>query len=204
MFKNRMKASGHTIYLTTNLSIYLAWFIISTAVPNIGFIQLGYTQITYLAAVIVIATFHLGFIGNISTGLFFGLSSWFGAFIMGIPKYQLFDLAVLPRVETALIIYLLFYIFRVFKKPAAWKLVLLGVLSTMLNQYLVLLAQFLREKITGAPIGTHGVPPIHIWIITHHVNVIAEPILGGAILFAIYPALIGLREQNKNTKLIYY
>nr|WP_307921016.1 hypothetical protein [Mycoplasmopsis bovis] len=36
-------------YLMTNLSIYLAWFILSATVPNIGYLNLGYTQITYLA-----------------------------------------------------------------------------------------------------------------------------------------------------------
>nr|WP_307915852.1 hypothetical protein [Mycoplasmopsis bovis] len=42
-------SAGSTTYLMTNLSIYLAWFILSATVPNIGYLNLGYTQITYLA-----------------------------------------------------------------------------------------------------------------------------------------------------------
>ncbi len=193
-------SAGSTTYLMTNLSIYLAWFILSATVPNIGYLNLGYTQITYLAALTVIATFHLGFVGNISVGLFFGLSSWFAAYIYGIPKYQYFDLSVIPRVEVALGVYVLFWVFNAFKKPAVWKFALLGVISTMLNHYFVFFAQFLHEKIRPGDLGRHGVPPIEIWLLQRLFNIISEPILGGMLLFGMYPALIALREQYKNVQ----
>lgn len=195
---------GSTTYLMTNLSIYLAWFILSATVPNIGYLNLGYTQITYLAALTVIATFHLGFVGNISVGLFFGLSSWFAAYIYGIPKYQYFDLSVIPRVEVALGVYVLFWVFNAFKKPAVWKFALLGVISTMLNHYFVFFAQFLHEKIRPGDLGRHGVPPIEIWLLQRLFNIISEPILGGMLLFGMYPALIALREQYKNVQKLRY
>ncbi|UOE63572.1 hypothetical protein MbovWib_04465 [Mycoplasmopsis bovis] len=196
--------AGSTTYLMTNLSIYLAWFILSATVPNIGYLNLGYTQITYLAALTVIATFHLGFVGNISVGLFFGLSSWFAAYIYGIPKYQYFDLSVIPRVEVALGVYVLFWVFNAFKKPAVWKIALLGVISTMLNHYFVFFAQFLHEKIRPGDLGRHGVPPIEIWLLQRLFNIISEPILGGMLLFGMYPALIALREQYKNVQKLRY
>nr|WP_307908116.1 hypothetical protein [Mycoplasmopsis bovis] len=68
------------------------------------------------------------------------------AYIYGIPKYQYFDLSVIPRVEVALGVYVLFWVFNAFKKPAVWKFALLGVISTMLNHYFVFFAQFLHEK----------------------------------------------------------
>ncbi|WP_280131220.1 hypothetical protein [Mycoplasmopsis bovis] len=197
-------SAGSTTYLMTNLSIYLAWFILSATVPNIGYLNLGYTQITYLAALTVIATFHLGFVGNISVGLFFGLSSWFAAYIYGIPKYQYFDLSVIPRVEVALGVYVLFWVFNAFKKPAVWKFALLGVISTMLNHYFVFFAQFLHEKIRPGDLGRHGVPPIEIWLLQRLFNIISEPILGGMLLFGMYPALIALREQYKNVQKLCY
>ncbi|MBT1399056.1 hypothetical protein FCM76_03065 [Mycoplasma bovis] len=197
-------SAGSTTYLMTNLSIYLAWFILSATVPNIGYLNLGYTQITYLAALTVIATFHLGFVGNISVGLFFGLSSWFAAYIYGIPKYQYFDLSVIPRVEVALGVYVLFWVFNAFKKPAVWKFALLGVISTMLNHYFVFFAQFLHEKIRPGYLGRHGVPPIEIWLLQRLFNIISEPILGGMLLFGMYPALIALREQYKNVQKLRY
>ncbi|AIA34316.1 hypothetical protein [Mycoplasmopsis bovis] len=197
-------SAGSTTYLMTNLSIYLAWFILSATVPNIGYLNLGYTQITYLAALTVIATFHLGFVGNISVGLFFGLSSWFAAYIYGIPKYQYFDLSVIPRVEVALGVYVLFWVFNAFKKPAVWKFALLGVISTMLNHYFVFFAQFLHEKIRPGDLGRHGVPPIEIWLLQRLFNIISEPILGGMLLFGMYPALIALREQYKNVQKLRY
>ncbi|TKA59591.1 hypothetical protein MBOVa_0110 [Mycoplasmopsis bovis 8790] len=197
-------SAGSTTYLMTNLSIYLAWFILSATVPNIGYLNLGYTQITYLAALTVIATFHLGFVGNISVGLFFGLSSWFAAYIYGIPKYQYFDLSVIPRVEVALGVYVLFWVFNAFKKPAVWKFVLLGVISTMLNHYFVFFAQFLHEKIRPGDLGRHGVPPIEIWLFQRLFNIISEPILGGMLLFGMYPALIALREQYRNVQKLRY
>lgn len=197
-------SAGSTTYLMTNLSIYLAWFILSATVPNIGYLNLGYTQITYLAALTVIATFHLGFVGNISVGLFFGLSSWFAAYIYGIPKYQYFDLSVIPRVEVALGVYVLFWVFNAFKKPAVWKFALLGVISTMLNHYFVFFTQFLHEKIRPGDLGRHGVPPIEIWLLQRLFNIISEPILGGMLLFGMYPALIALREQYKNVQKLRY
>ncbi|MBT1389418.1 hypothetical protein FCM64_01395 [Mycoplasma bovis] len=197
-------SAGSTTYLMTNLSIYIAWFILSATVPNIGYLNLGYTQITYLAALTVIATFHLGFVGNISVGLFFGLSSWFAAYIYGIPKYQYFDLSVIPRVEVALGVYVLFWVFNAFKKPAVWKFALLGVISTMLNHYFVFFAQFLHEKIRPGDLGRHGVPPIEIWLLQRLFNIISEPILGGMLLFGMYPALIALREQYKNVQKLRY
>ncbi|ADR25205.1 hypothetical protein [Mycoplasmopsis bovis] len=197
-------SAGSTTYLMTNLSIYLAWFILSATVPNIGYLNLGYTQITYLAVLTVIATFHLGFVGNISVGLFFGLSSWFAAYIYGIPKYQYFDLSVIPRVEVALGVYVLFWVFNAFKKPAVWKFALLGVISTMLNHYFVFFAQFLHEKIRPGDLGRHGVPPIEIWLLQRLFNIISEPILGGMLLFGMYPALIALREQYKNVQKLRY
>ncbi|QLI75093.1 hypothetical protein H0I37_03730 [Mycoplasmopsis bovis] len=197
-------SAGSTTYLMTNLSIYLAWFILSATAPNIGYLNLGYTQITYLAALTVIATFHLGFVGNISVGLFFGLSSWFAAYIYGIPKYQYFDLSVIPRVEVALGVYVLFWVFNAFKKPAVWKFALLGVISTMLNHYFVFFAQFLHEKIRPGDLGRHGVPPIEIWLLQRLFNIISEPILGGMLLFGMYPALIALREQYKNVQKLRY
>ncbi len=197
-------SAGSTTYLMTNLSIYLAWFILSATVPNIGYLNLGYTQITYLAVLTVIATFHLGFVGNISVGLFFGLSSWFAAYIYGIPKYQHFDLSVIPRVEVALGVYVLFWVFNAFKKPAVWKFALLGVISTMLNHYFVFFAQFLHEKIRPGDLGRHGVPPIEIWLLQRLFNIISEPILGGMLLFGMYPALIALREQYKNVQKLRY
>lgn len=197
-------SAGSTTYLMTNLSIYLAWFILSATVPNIGYLNLGYTQITYLAVLTVIATFHLGFVGNISVGLFFGLSSWFAAYIYGIPKYQYFDLSVIPRVEVALGVYVLFWVFNAFKKPAIWKFALLGVISTMLNHYFVFFAQFLHEKIRPGDLGRHGVPPIEIWLLQRLFNIISEPILGGMLLFGMYPALIALREQYKNVQKLRY
>lgn len=205
--KSRWKfrySSSNTTYLMANLSIYLAWFILSATVPNIGYLNLGYTQITYLAALTVIATFHLGFVGNISVGLFFGLSSWFAAYIYGIPKYQYFDLSVIPRVEVALGVYVLFWVFNVFKKPAVWKLTLLGVISTMLNHYFVFFAQYLHELIRPGDLGKNGVPPIAVWLFVRLFNIISEPILGGMLLFAMYPALIALREQFKSIKKLYY
>lgn len=197
-------SAGSTTYLMTNLSIYLAWFILSATVPNIGYLNLGYTQITYLAVLTVIATFHLGFVGNISVGLFFGLSSWFAAYIYGIPKYQYFDLSVIPRVEVALGVYVLFWVFNAFKKPAVWKFALLGVISTMLNHYFVFFAQFLHEKIRPGDLGRHGVQPIEIWLLQRLFNIISEPILGGMLLFGMYPALIALREQYKNVQKLRY
>lgn len=197
-------SAGSTTYLMTNLSIYLAWFILSATVPNIGYLNLGYTQITYLAVLTVIATFHLGFVGNISVGLFFGLSSWFAAYIYGIPKYKYFDLSVIPRVEVALGVYVLFWVFNAFKKPAVWKFALLGVISTMLNHYFVFFAQFLHEKIRPGDLGRHGVPPIEIWLLQRLFNIISEPILGGMLLFGMYPALIALREQYKNVQKLRY
>ncbi|MGV2392840.1 UNVERIFIED_CONTAM: hypothetical protein O8I53_07570 [Campylobacter lari] len=57
---------------------------------------------------IPVATFHLGLKGNLTTGLGLGLSSLILAFQLGIPKYQLPDISILPRIEMALIIYGLF------------------------------------------------------------------------------------------------
>lgn len=197
------KQKGNLVQTIAVLSVYVAWFGLSTVAIYVGYIPIGNTQITYLAAIVVMATFHLGILGNIVTGLAFGLSSWIAAFIYGIPKYQLFDLAVLPRVEMALIVLPLFYIFNAFKKPKLWKLMLLSIFAVMLNQYLVLTAQYIRESIAGSIVGK-GVPPIHIWLATHVINVVAEPIFGALLMSALYPVLLKVKRKYLDNIKIYY
>nr|WP_307906773.1 hypothetical protein [Mycoplasmopsis bovis] len=189
----------------TNLSIYLAWFILSATVPNIGYLNLGYTQITYLASIDCNCHISSRICWEyICRAIFWTIFLICLAYIYGIPKYQYFDLSVIPRVEVALGVYVLFWVFNAFKKPAVWKFALLGVISTMLNHYFVFFAQFLHEKIRPGDLGRHGVPPIEIWLLQRLFNIISEPILGGMLLFGMYPALIALREQYKNVQKLRY
>ncbi|WP_338822517.1 hypothetical protein [Mycoplasmopsis felifaucium] len=186
------------------LAIYVAWFGLSATAIYIGYIPIGHTQITYLPIIVVMATFHVGIIGNITTGLSFGFSSWIAAFIYGIPKYQLFDLAVLPRFEMALLVLGLFYLLNLWNRPKLWKIVLISILAIMFNQYLVLSSQYLREAITGTKLLGKGVPPIHIWIYTHLLNVIAEPIIGAILITCLYPVLKKVKAKYLDNKKIYY
>lgn len=208
--KNHNKEKNAFLQTLTSLSIYTAWYFLSAIAIYIGYIPIGLTQITYLAVIIVIATFHLGFIGNITTGLAFGFSSWIAAFIYGIPKYQFFDIAVLPRLETALITLLFFYIFNAFKKPKLWKFIILAFLVTVLNQYLVLFSQYIHEFIAikagydSDILVKSGVLPIKIWIITHPINLTFEPILNILIIIFMFPLVLNIKHRYVDNKKIHY
>ncbi|MBZ4212729.1 hypothetical protein LAD74_01845 [Mycoplasma sp. U97] len=208
MYKNKHRRFRNnrtsSIYKLTALSVYVSWFILCAIAPNIGFIHLGHTQLTYGTAIIVIATYHLGFLGNIVSGFSFGMSSLIAAFIYGVAKYQLFDLSVLPRVETAIVVFLLFSVFNVNWDPKVWKLVVIAIFAAMLNSCFVFAHAYIRENITGVPLSKNGIVPIELWIPSHIVNITFEPIFGAMIIFSMYPVMIYLKNKYTYINDIYY
>ncbi|WP_129646704.1 hypothetical protein [Mycoplasmopsis maculosa] len=186
------------------LSVYIAWFFLSAVIPYVGYINLGHTQITFLSLLVPIATFHLGIKGNLISGLGFGLSSFTLAFILGATKYTYFDISVLPRIEMALVIYGFSWAFGIFKKPKMWKIGILAFLASFFNIFFVLSAQYIREAINPESLGKNGVPPIHLWIITHPINLTVEPIVCIIIACSIFPLIKYLKNKYQGNKQVYY
>ncbi|UUD35129.1 hypothetical protein NPA07_04975 [Mycoplasmopsis caviae] len=180
------------IFLITTLAFYLAWFFASIFVPYLGFISLGPTQITFLSFIVVFATFHLGFIGSFSCGLGFGLSSMFAAYILGVVKYQYFDISVLPRLLMSLIVYALYIVLNVKKEIRIWKFILIAIIAAILNISLTLSFQHLHNKLFG---NLKNLLPIKEWIITHPINITCEPLMCGFLATSVYPLVRFLRKK---------
>ncbi|MGP1451315.1 MAG: hypothetical protein ACTTJO_00880 [Metamycoplasmataceae bacterium] len=197
-------ANNNLIHLLPKISAYLGFFILTIYIPFISFIPIipKLVTVTYLPFIMTFAICNLGFLGALVTGLGFGFSSWLVAIIYGFSiRYQYFDIAVLPRIINALIIYFLYLIFRFKNKPKIQVFIFLSILATILNVVLTVSATYLRHNLIK-PIPT--VLPFKFWFIRHIPSMIIEPIFAGAISSWTYKFLIFINEQNQNYKKIIY
>ncbi|MBU4690459.1 hypothetical protein KQ874_01990 [Mycoplasma sp. ES3157-GEN-MYC] len=180
------------IYHIVCLAVYLAFFLIAGVSVFLGYIPFGPTQLTYLPLIVAIATVHLGFNGSLISGLGFGFSSFIAAFILGVIKYQNFDLSVIPRVMMSLVVYLIYILINMKNKPKMWKFLILILAATFLNTTFVLGSQYFHNKFIGELKGI--LPPLE-WMVAHTVNLIAEPIFNLLIGLAAYLPLLEIRKK---------
>ncbi|QSF13569.1 hypothetical protein [Mycoplasma sp. Mirounga ES2805-ORL] len=169
-------------YLVT-LALYVAYFFVASFVPYMGYFFIGPTVLTILPVIVVVAAFHLGLIGAIAAGVSFGLWSFSAAFFYGQLKYQNFDIAVIPRIILALLVYALVKIIKMHKRPNVIKFVVLGFISTILNVVLVISSQHIHNAYIGKIRGILGVKE---WIITHIPTLILEPLSSILISFSLF------------------
>ncbi|WP_406615838.1 hypothetical protein ACJA25_00980 [Mycoplasmopsis hyopharyngis] len=192
------------IYLLTRMAIYLGFYLLTIIVPFISFIPIvpKIVTITYLPFVMVFAICHLGVFGALISGFGFGLSSWFVAIIYGFSiRYQYFDIAVMPRLLNAVVVYFLYLVLKFKSNPRLWKFILLSLIATILNVVLTVSATFFRHHFIGQ-IPT--VLPFKIWFIRHIPSIILEPVFAVSICLLTYKFLVYTIQKQKNDAMLFY
>ncbi|WP_051677933.1 hypothetical protein [Mycoplasmopsis opalescens] len=191
--------SSVSLYKIVTSAVYIAWYFAAAFTIYLGYIPFGHTQLTFLPAILTISILHLGFFGSLVSGLGFGFSSFIAAYILGIIKYQNFDISVIPRFLTSILVYLIYLLLKTHKNPKLWKVILMAFFAVFFNIILTLSAQYFHHHYIAE---LKGILPVKEWIITHPVNLIGEPIICIIVATALYPIGMHLRKKYKNLKLI--
>lgn len=127
-------------------AIYVSLYLIFTFVPWIGFITIPtLPAITTISVVVTLHIYHTGFIGAITSGLAFGLSSLVASYTIGDVTGLFYhpDISVLDRVLMALCVYLFFK----FTPKKMYIYVIGAVLTSLLNTVFVTSSIFLHKQV---------------------------------------------------------
>ncbi|VEU78328.1 ECF transporter S component [Mycoplasmopsis columbinasalis] len=197
---SKLGLNSFTIQRLVFIATYFALFLISGFTIYFGYIPLATTTLTYLPVILVVATVHLGVVGALCSGLFFGISSFIAAMLVGAIAYQMPDISILSRVLLGVAVAGIYKALKADRKMALWKFMVMSVSATILNIAFVLTIRYIHNSIAEIK----GTLPIIEWIITHPVTLIAEPLM--AILFSIllYHLVMYLRKKYLHKKELIY
>lgn len=146
----------------TTLGIFSAIIFIMSFVPWLGFIPLGFTDLTIIHIPVLVGGIFGGKRLAIGLGTAFGFASWTQALLRASGFAIVFQnplVSVLPRILFGISIYLLFMLFGKISKSSFIQIALTAVFATLVHTLLVLSSLFvfmpldpvLREFMEGTP-----------------------------------------------------
>ena len=174
-------------------SIYISIIALMSFTPWIGYIKIGPIFFTTIPVILVIATYHLGFYGSLSSSISFGLFSYLTS--ISINPSPLSDpiLLIPSRIILGLCVY---FIYKMLGNIKLWKTIILTILTIVLNTILITLFVFLVSLYNPIFDGT-----IYTWLSIIYLNFIVELIFGVILIINLYSLLYYLKkiyQMNKN------
>lgn len=187
-----------TVYNVAYLSVYVALMIALTFIPYTGYITIGPVAITTIPVFISIATWHLGWLGGITTSLTFGIGSYLAALVFGGPLFINYpEIAIVPRFLLGIFIS---FTVQLLGKIKFWKVTLTSGLAVLGNTMFVTAWYFLMKEYRNADdLGT-----FKVWIYAIYVNFFVEFGVGLFIGIATYKLTVYLKQKNIHNKAIRY
>lgn len=187
-----------------HMAIYTSFFLLVVFVPFIAYIPIipKIVTVTYIPFLVVFSICHLGVYGFLVTGIGFGLSSWISSLIYGFSiKYQLFDVAVLPRFVMALLIFILYKLIKFSLKPSRLKFVFLTFCSTFFNIVLTISYAYFHNYYISK---IHTLLPFKIWLWSHLFQILTEIVFNSLLAFSFFYFLLFWREKSKFLLILKY
>ena len=171
------------------LSIYVSLIIALSFIPQTGYIIAGPIAITTIPIIIVIATYHLGFLGSLATSISFGIFSYIVS-ITVVPS-PIADpvLLITPRIILGIIVW---SIYKALGQIKLWKFILMSFLTCLFNSSLVTSFVFIVSSYNHIYKGS-----FYLWMTLIYINFFVE--VGVAIFLSIivYKLVIHLSEKYK-------